>query len=164
MSTNAVYDCGFSNSEKWFRFRTGAILINNNKMLFVKCDIGNYYYMIGGGVRLGETSKDCIEREVLEETGITAKADRLTVVCENFFKGKGGAIDGLDCHGIEFYYLMDIEDMSSLGKATDCGEKLVWLSVDEIKKSFIKPEFIKERIEEMIHSKEIIHIIEERDR
>ena len=48
----------------WFRFRTGGIIIKDNKMLFVK----------------------------------------------NFFKGVGGAIDGFDCHTMEFYYLMTIQE------------------------------------------------------
>ena len=59
-------------------------------MLFVKSSIGDYYYMIGGGVHMGETSDKCIEREVLEEAGVKANVDHLAVVCENFFKGKGG--------------------------------------------------------------------------
>ena len=63
-------DCGFEKENNWFRYRAGAIIINDDKMLFVKSAIGDYYYMIGGGVHLGETSPNCIEREVLEETGI----------------------------------------------------------------------------------------------
>lgn len=56
-------------------------------MLFVKSAIEDYYYMVGGGVHMGETSQACIEREVYEETGIHACAEQLAVVCENFFKG-----------------------------------------------------------------------------
>ena len=51
------YDCGFEKGNNWFRYRTGGIIVHNNKMLFVKSSIGNYYYMIGGGVHLGETSE-----------------------------------------------------------------------------------------------------------
>lgn len=36
-------------------------------MLFVKCAVGDYYYMVGGGVHMGETSQACIEREVYEK-------------------------------------------------------------------------------------------------
>lgn len=42
--------------------------------------------MIGGGVHLGETSENCIEREVFEESGINARVHHLAVVCENFLK------------------------------------------------------------------------------
>ena len=87
------YDCGFEKGNNWFRYRAGGIIIHNNKMLFVKSCMGDYYYMIGGGVHMGETSKDCIEREVYEEAGIHTCVDHLAVVCENFFKGIGGKID-----------------------------------------------------------------------
>lgn len=115
---------------------------------------------------MGETSQACIEREVYEETGIHACAEHLAVVCENFFKGKGGKIDGLDCHTIEFYYSMKIQDkdLSLCKSKTDSGEKLVWLSLDEIESSKIKPDFLKENIKSIIGAKETIHIIEERDR
>jgi len=160
------YDCGFQKGKNWFRYRTGGILIHDNKMLFVKSAIGDYYYMIGGGVHMGEASDVCIEREVFEESGINACVDYLAVVCENFFKGKGGKIDGLDCHTIEFYYYMKIqdEDLTARKHTTDDGEELVWLPIEEIKASKIKPEFIKENIDKIINGNQTIHIIEERDR
>lgn len=64
--------------------------------------------------------------------------EHLAVVCENFFYGKGGK--------------------------TDSGEELVWLSLDEIESSKIKPDFLKENIKSIIGAKETVHIIEERDR
>ena len=160
------YDCGFEKGNNWFRYRTGGILIYNHKMLFVKSKIGDYYYMIGGGVHMGETSDTCIEREVLEESGIHASVDHLAVVCENFFKGSGGIIEGMDCHTIEFYYYMNIldDDISLCKNITDEGEELVWLSIEEIKTSKIKPELIKENIDEIINGKHTMHIIEEKDR
>lgn len=160
------YDCGFEKGNNWFRYRTGGIIIDNDKMLFVKSAIGNYYYMVGGGVHLGETSKACIEREIYEETSIHTCVEHLAVVCENFFKGIGGTINGLDCHTIEFYYYMKIldEDLKSCKSETDEGEELVWLSLEEITSKEIKPTFIKENINNIMNEKKIIHIIEERDR
>ncbi len=160
------YDCGSEKGNNWFRYRTGGILIHNDKMLFVKSAIGDYYYMIGGGVHLGETSDKCIEREILEESGINARVDYLAVVCENFFKGIGGKIDGLDCHTIEFYYYMKIldDDLSLCNHTTDRGEELVWLTIEQIETSNIKPTFIKENINKIINERKTIHVIEERDR
>lgn len=80
-----MYDCGFTRENHRFRFRTGGIIIKDNKMLFVKSSIGKYYYMIGGAVQLGETTEKCVEREILEEAGLKVQAERLAVVCENFF-------------------------------------------------------------------------------
>ena len=161
-----VYDCGFTKENHRFRFRTGGIVIKDNKMLFVKCNIGNYYYMIGGAVQLGETTEKCIEREIFEEAGIKAETDRLAVVCENFFKGVGGVIDGFDCHTMEFYYLMKMQEDAgcSVKTQTDEGEELVWLTIEDIPNSDIKPAFMKEYISEIINGDKIIHIIWEKDR
>lgn len=160
------YDCGFDRGNYHFRYRTGGILIHEGKMLFVKCAVGDYYYLIGGGVHLGETSESCIEREILEESGIHAYVHHLAVVCENFFKGQGGKIDGLDCHEIEFYYYMEImdRDLSLCRNVTDDGEDLVWLPVEEMERSNIKPAFIKERIKEILSENKTIHVLEERER
>ena len=115
-------DICFTKENSWFRYRTGAFILKDDKMLFVKSKFGGYFYMIGGGVSLGETSVDCIEREILEETGIHAKVDRLAVVTEIFFKGEGGILEGLDCHTIEFYYLVKVIDDSNVFSKTDDGE------------------------------------------
>jgi ADP-ribose pyrophosphatase YjhB (NUDIX family) len=157
-------DICFTKENSWFRYRTGAFILKDDKMLFVKSKFGGYFYMIGGGVSLGETSVDCIEREILEETGIHAKVERLAVMTENFFKGEGGILEGLDCHTIEFYYLVKVIDDSNVFSKNDDGEELVWIPIAEIKKSFFKPSFIPEKIDEIIAGKNILHIIEERDR
>lgn len=157
-------DICFTKENSWFRYRTGAFILKDDKMLFVKSKFGGYFYMIGGGVSLGETSVDCIEREILEETGINAKVERLAVVTENFFKGEGGILEGLDCHTIEFYYLVKVIDDSNVFSKNDDGEELVWIPIAEIKNSFFKPSFIPEKIDEIINGKNILHIIEERDR
>ena len=159
------YDCCIEKDKNWFRYRTGGILIHDGKMLFVKSRIGSYYYMIGGGVHMGERSDTCIEREIYEETGMEAKVDRLSVVCENFFQCIGGVIDGYDCHTIEFYYSMNITGDVELCKPfTDEGEELVWIPVEEIPKTDIKPSFMKDLIGRIMNEKEVIHVIQETDR
>ena len=157
-------DCAFSQGNNWFRYRTGGFIMHDNKLLFVKSNFGGYYYILGGAVHLGETSKDCILREVREEAGIEAKIDHLAVVAENFFKGKDGFVDGKDCHVLEFYYLLTVKDMSGLKTVTDDGEELCWIDIDKVAASDIKPAFVPERIGEILNSTSILHILEERDR
>lgn len=41
-----------------------------------------------------------MEIEIYEETGMYTCAQHLAVVCEKFFNGVSGAIDGFDCHTI----------------------------------------------------------------
>lgn len=77
-------DCGFVRGEKWFRYRAGAIIIENGCILVARNEMDNYYYSIGGGVHLGETAEDAVKREVLEETGVAYEIDRLAFIHENF--------------------------------------------------------------------------------
>lgn len=160
------FDCGFTIENNWFRYRTGALILNDGRLPFVKSKLRDYCYLIGGAVELGETSIDSIEREVYEELGVRAEVSRLAVVCENFFTGEGGNIDKLACHTLEFYYIMNVpeDSITSCRELTDGGEEIVWLTVDEIKRCVIKPEFIRERIDEIIEGRGILHIIEDRDR
>ena len=51
-------DICFTKEKSWFRYRTGAFILKDDKMLFVKSKFGGYFYMIGGGVSLGENSVD----------------------------------------------------------------------------------------------------------
>ena len=74
-----MFDCAFTKENHWFRYRTGGLIVYENKMLFVKSKIGNYYYTIGGGVHLGESSECCVEREIYEEAGMRALENKETI-------------------------------------------------------------------------------------
>ena len=155
------YDCGIAVDNYWFRYRTGAIIIKDEKMLFVRSMFGGYYYMIGGGVHLGEHSENCIEREVFEETGVKCSAERLAITCENFFYGKDGNIDGKECHVLEYYYLMKAPEDAVFSRQTDEAEELVWIPLAELDKNDIRPSFLKEKIPEVIRNGTLIHVISE---
>lgn len=115
--------------------------------------------MIGGGAHLGEDSKECVEREVFEETGVRCSAIRSAIICENFFMGKGGKIDGKECHELEYYYLMDALEDAEFRNETDEAEELVWVPIDEIRNSDIRPAFLKEKLKEVIEGGPLIHVI-----
>lgn len=154
------YDCGIAVDNYWFRYRTGAIIIRDGKMLFVKSMFGGgYCYMIGGGVHLCEDSASCIEREVYEETGVKCSVVRPAIICENFFVGLDGKIDGKDCHVLEFYYLMTAPEDAEFRTKTDEGEELVWVPVDELEKYDIRPACVKENIPRVCAGEGLIHVI-----
>ena len=154
-----VFDCGMERGNYWFRYRAGAIIVKDGKMLFVMSVHGGYYYMLGGGVHLGETSKECIEREVYEEAGIRCEARRIAIICENLFYGKGGSIYGKECHELEYYYLMDVPDDIDVRESTDESEKLVWVPIEDFEKSDIRPAFLKKKLKEVIDGGPLIHVI-----
>lgn len=152
-------DCSFTRDNAWFRYRTGAIVVRDGKMLFVKSMYGGYYYMVGGGVHLGETSAECVERETLEETGVHCKAGRCAIICENLFTGKGGPLAGKDCHVLEFYYLMNAPEDAVFLPNNDEGEELVWVPLEDIPEADIRPAFLCEKLADVFAGKPLVHVI-----
>ena len=99
-------DCCFQSENKRFRYRAAAIIVENGCVLFAGNEINNYYYSIGGGVHIGETAEEAVQREVFEETGVHYEIEHLAIIHENFFVESTGKYKGLDSHEIAFYFLM----------------------------------------------------------
>ena len=165
---NTEKDCCFTRDKNWFRYRAAGIVVEGEKVLFISDDNLDYFYTVGGGVHMGEKSEDCVRREMREETGAEYEIDHLAVIVENFFDGRGGIIDGYDCHCLEFYYLMkslgDIKLESKSVNADGNVERLVWIPINEINKYNIKPSFLKDRIKEIIEGEGVLHIVTDVDK
>ena len=88
------FDCCFTKGNNYFRYRAGAIIVENGCVLFAGNELEDYFYSIGGGVHHGETAEDAVKREVMEETGVPYEIDRLAVIHENFFTQNSGTLKG----------------------------------------------------------------------
>ena len=55
---------------KW-RPSASALVVKNEKILMIKAKQHGKWELPGGGIELGETIKEGLEREVYEETGIS---------------------------------------------------------------------------------------------
>ncbi len=134
----AETECTFTSGTDWFRLRACGILIDGGKVLMVRNDADPYYYSLGGCVMHGESLETAALREVWEETGCQFQIDSLVFIHENFFRGKGGNIEGLNCHELAFYFLMRWEPACVLKSAsiTSNGlpERLEWLSISVLNK------------------------------
>ena len=90
MSQDLCLSCG----EGILNIRVGAIIMRDGKILMVGNENADYLYSVGGRIKFGETAKEAVVREVLEETGIKMEIDRLGFVHENFFFGTRLPITG----------------------------------------------------------------------
>ena len=162
-------DCCFSVDKNWFRYRAGAIIIEDNSFLAIISSTSSFYYTVGGGVHMNEKAEECIVREVKEETGVDYEVDHLAVVCENLFVGNDTGIDDLKCHVIEFYYLMKPRGNKDAHCESygwnNAKEEIKWIPLDELEKFDLKPAFLKTRMKEILETKGVIHIVnDERSR
>ena len=61
------------NKEYSWRPAVYGVLIENNKLLFIKPNWDDKYCLPGGSMELGETTSQSLEREFIEETGYKIK-------------------------------------------------------------------------------------------
>ena len=162
---NRNLDCGFSRGDKWFRFRVGAIIIEEEKILFVRNRREEFYYTVGGGVHLGETSEEAIERAVYEETGLKYEVDRIAFIHEYFFNLE---VDDIrrECQEISFYYLMKpmgrCMEITKESRTLGVREEFHWLALKELEKYEGYPEFLHEMIKNVRDDKRVGHLVTRR--
>lgn len=128
--------------------RVGAIIVKDNKMLMVGNERADYYYSVGGRIKIGESAEEAVIREVYEETGVHMKVDRLGFVHENFFIGDAETNAGKKIYEISFFFYMDVpedfEPICSSFTEDYQKENLEWIPIDTEKKYY--PEFFKEEL------------------
>lgn len=140
------FDCGFTKEKNWFRYRAAAIIVENGCVLFAGNSKDDYLYSVGGGVHMGETAEDAVKREVYEETGVHYEIDKLAVIHENFFNENSGALKGMDCHEITFYFMMKpkgTQDLDSESYTQGVKEEMHWIPIEDLDKYKAFPSFLK---------------------
>ena len=87
------------------RIRVSGICIQKDSILLIKhLSIGKKEFLWappGGGMNFGESARDCLKREYLEETGLSISVEKLILVNE-FFESP--------LHAIELFFNVKIED------------------------------------------------------
>ena len=132
-----IVDVKFKEKEYSFHYRVVGVIVRDNNYLIQNIGGKDYYVLLGGHVRIGESSEDALIREVKEELEI------------DILK-RNGKIE----HWIEQYYLVDSGE--KLGKESWSFEEndidgvktlnYSFVSKEELKKIDLKPLKIKELI------------------
>lgn len=144
------YNCGFTQDNKWFRYRAAAIIVENGCVLFAGNEKDDYYYSIGGAVHMGETAEEAVKREVFEETGVAYEIDHLAVIHENFFDENQGTLKGMDCHEIAMYFIMKprgTQELHSNSHTQGVKENMYWIPIAELDKYKAFPSFMKDYLQ-----------------
>lgn len=154
-------DISFKTELGKFNYRVCAVIVNGNKLLVMKDNHADYYYLPGGRVQFNETAESAVLRELKEELEIDAKILRPLYFNQNFFNED---VLKIDYHEIGIYFLIDISktDILSRGESfsgveTAKNQRFEWMTFDRVKKEYLYPNFIKENIDNLPKTLEIIN-------
>ncbi len=144
-----------------FNYRVCAVIINDNKLLAMKDNHADYYYLPGGRVQFNETAEKAVLRELKEELNVEASIVRPLYFSQNFFNEDALKVD---FHEICIYFLVDISNTDILsrgdtfyGEETKKNQRFEWLSFERVKGEYLYPLFIKEKIDNLPENFEIIN-------
>ncbi|MDB5539823.1 MAG: mutT [Devosia sp.] len=82
-----------------FNFRAAAIILREGHVLVTRGVRETVWYLPGGRVEWGESTREAVEREIVEELGTQGEIGDLAIVLENFF-----ALDGQRWHELAYYF------------------------------------------------------------
>lgn len=110
-----------------------AIILKGNKILLIKSNTGDYKFP-GGGVEVGESYIDALNREVIEESGYIVNNinEKLGVIIER-------AVDKFKNNSIfemtSYYYICDLSEEKTTQNLDEYEIELeflpVWISIDK---------------------------------
>jgi|SRR6185437_2787010 len=98
-----------------FNVRVYGILINDNNQLLLSYEFikGNYYTKFpGGGLEIGEGTRDCLKREFKEEMNISIEVGEHFYTTDFYQKSAFGPNDQI----ISIYYFVSTKDTIDLEK------------------------------------------------
>jgi 8-oxo-dGTP diphosphatase len=132
-----------------FGIRVGAVVERDGALLLVrhqKPDRDPYWVLPGGRLEPGETIPECAEREISEETGLSARFSGVLYVSEFLREGR---------HTVDVTVKMAVEEGEEARLGSDPEvepgseptlRELRWVEVDELREIELLPAWIKARL------------------
>ncbi len=97
----------------------------------------DFYALVGGNVKLGESTEEAIHREFGEELNISIEIKQLIWVVENFY-----TYDSKKVHEFMFVYLIDSNNELPAETFEMNSNIFSWFSKSELSKVTLKPNFL----------------------
>lgn len=125
-----------------------ALIILNDKVLAIKMRdrTGVFYILPGGGQRHGETLRDGLVRECLEEIGTEVEVGELLYVREYIGKNHEFRNSHHAFHQVENVFRCTLPDPDGIGPGTELDKKQVgveWIPLNDLQNRRFLPEVIK---------------------
>ncbi len=132
-----------------FGIRVGAVVARDGALLLVrhqKPDRNSYWVLPGGRLEPGETIPECAEREISEETGLSARFSDVLYVSEFLKEGR---------HTVDITVRMTPEgnEEAELGSDPEVApgseptlRELRWVEADELREIELLPAWIRARL------------------
>lgn len=129
---NGKYDVSVDSLS--FRPAVYAVIIRDDMVLLMR--VKDKFWFPGGGIELGENHLDTLQREVMEETGMTIRPVKLLNVYSSMYRSFDG---DTNYHCIQIYYICEIVDADHKVKFTAEEQKYlkpaVWVKISELNDS-----------------------------
>lgn len=129
-----------------YRLTVRAIIVKNDHILLNEFNHGEYYNLPGGGLEIGESLRECVAREVLEESGYYVTTHEMLYVYEynpkrdGYSYGQRGALSHVfRCEIDESKPPIErsVIDSDKVNKSVSTGCK--WLPVSELSNIHLNP-------------------------
>ena len=130
-----------------FGIRVGAVVEREGALLLVrhqKPDRDPYWVLPGGRLEPDETIPQCAEREVAEETGLSARFSGVLYVSEFLREGR---------HTVDVIARMEAEGDARLGRDPEVApgseptlRELRWVNAEELEEIELLPRPLKDRL------------------
>lgn len=135
-----------------------AIVLHEGRILVNRCvsRFGTYYALPGGGQKHGETLTEAVQRELLEEAGLSVRPMRLSAIYETISNNRP---EGLN-HKLYFIFLCSLNDVRPVEPSNrdtfQTGTE--WVPLSEIQKIHLFPRAVRDNIMELIGYGETLYL------
>ena len=138
----------YTNIMRHIRTAARALIILDQKVLAIKMRdrTGIFYILPGGGQRHGETLRQGLERECLEEIGTEVDIGELIYVREYIGKNHEFHKSHSAFHQVENVFRCSLTDPNGIGPGTEHDKKQVgveWIPIEDLPGRRFLPEVIK---------------------